>query len=156
MHAQRLLTRLGLSAGTNGTPKVVRSLPLNVAGLQPMRTLLAHVLHRRRTRNGAVSALAATLAEDGIVVIPEFLPVPLFEAVQAEFRGALEHASTLRLEKTATSHVFVRYEDSSRRMGRFEEGAIDHDYVTIMPDDSDYPLIREHLFKNERLLGLIR
>lgn len=156
MHPQRVLTRLGLSPETNGTPKVVRSLPLNVAGLQPVRTLLAHMLHRRRTRHGATSATAATLAEDGIVVIPQFLPVPLFDAVRTEFHRALEHASTLPLEKTATSHVFIRYEDSSRRMGRFEEGAIDHDYVTIMPEDSDYPMIRQHLFKNERLLGLIR
>jgi hypothetical protein len=155
MHAQRVLTRLGLSAETSGTPKVVRSLPLNAAGLQAMRTLLAHFLHRRRTRNGATSAVAVTLAEEGIVVIPDFLPAPLFDAVQAEFRRALEHASTLQLEKTTTSHVFVRYEDSSRRMGRFEEGAIDHDYVTIVPDDSDCPVIREHLLKNERVLGLI-
>jgi hypothetical protein len=156
MHAQRALTRLGLSAETGGTPKVVRSLPLNVAGLQAVRTLLAHYLHRRRTRNGAMSPLAATLAEEGIVIIPEFLPLPLFDAVRAEFRGALEHASTLPLEKTATSHVFVRYEDASRRMGRFEEGTIDHNYVTIMPDDSNCPLIQEHLLRNERMLSLIR
>ena len=156
MHVQRVLTRLGLSAETDGTPKVVRSRLLNAAGLQAFRTFLAHFLHRRRTRNGAPSALAATLAEEGIVVIPEFLPAPVFEAVQAEFRRALDHASTLPLEKTATSHVFVRYEDSSRRVGRFEEGAIDHDYVTIVPEGSDCPLIREHLLSNERVLGLIR
>ena len=156
MHADRALTRLGLSPETSGTPKIVRSRLLNAAGLQVMRTLLAHSLHRRRTRNGATSALAVGLAEEGIVVIPEFLPVPMFDGVQAEFRRALEHASTLPLEKTTTSHVFVRYEDSSRRAGRFEEGVIDHDYVTIMPDESDLPVIREHLLKNERLLGLIR
>ena len=74
-----------------------------------------------------------TLAEEGIVLIPDFLPPPVFAAVQAEFRSALDHASTLRLEKTATSHVFVQYEDSSRRAGRFEEGVIDHDYVTVWP-----------------------
>jgi ectoine hydroxylase-related dioxygenase (phytanoyl-CoA dioxygenase family) len=156
VHPQRALTRLGLSAETYGTPKVVRSLLLNAAGLQAMRALLARFLHRRRTRNGSTSALVATLAEEGIVVIPEFLPVPLFDAVRAEFRRALEHASTLRLEKTVTSHVAVQYEDSSKRVGRFEEGVIDHDYVTVMPHDSDFPMIREHLLKNERLLGLIR
>lgn len=155
MRAQRVLTRLGLSAETSGTPKVVRSRLLNVAGLQAARTLLAHYLHRRRTRNGATSAVAATLAEEGIVVIPDFLPAPLFEAVRAEFHRALEHASTVQLEKTTTSHVFVRYEDASRRMGLFEEGAIDHPYVTLKPDDSDWPMIREHLLQNERVLGLI-
>jgi hypothetical protein len=152
---QRALTRLGISPETPGTPKVVRSLALNAAGLQVVRTLLAHYLHRRRTHNGMTSAWAATLAEEGIVVIPEFLPAPVFAAVQAEFRRALEHVSTLRLEKTATSHVFVQYEDASRRMGRFEEGVIDHDYVTVWPDDSDFPMIREHLLKNKRLIGLV-
>ena len=152
---QRALTRLGVSPETAGTPKVVRSLPLNAAGLQVARTLLAHVLHRRRTRNRVTSDLALTLAEQGIVVIPDFLPAPLFAGVQAEFRRALDHLATLRLEKTATSHVFVQYEDSSRRMGRYEEGVIDHHYVTVLPDDSDFPMIREHLLKNERLLGLV-
>jgi len=152
---QRALTRLGLSPETTGTPKVVRSLPLNVAGLQVMRTLLAEFLHRRRTRNRVTSDHAVTLAEEGIVVIPEFLPAPVFAAVQAEFRRALEHAATVRLEKTATHRVFVQYEDASRRIGRFEEGVIDHDYVAVWPDDSDCPMIREHLLKNKRLLGLV-
>jgi len=109
MHVQRVLTRLGLSAETDGTPKVVRSRLLNAAGLQAFRTFLAHFLHRRRTRHGAPSALAATLAEEGIVVIPEFLPAPVFEAVQAEFRRALDHAVALarRYDSTITvMHVF--------------------------------------------------
>ena len=153
---QRALTRLGISPETAGTPKVVRSLPLNVAGLQVARTLLAHVLHRRRTRNRVTSDFAVTLAEEGIVVIPDFLPSPVFAAVQVEFRRALEQAASVRLEKTTTTHVAVQYEDSSKRMGRFEEGVIDHDYVTVLPNDSNFPMIREHLLKNERLLGLVR
>ena len=156
MRAPQALTRLGLSAETNGTPKVVRSPLLNAAGLQAIRTLLADLLHRRRTRNGAQSAWARTLADEGIVIIPDFLPAPVFADVQAEFRRALERASTSRLEKTATSHVFVQYEDSSKRVGRFEEGAIDHDYAIVMPDDSDFPMIRDHLLESERLLRLIR
>ena len=153
---QRVLTRLGLSPETDVTPKVVRSLPLNAAGLQVVRTLVAHFLHRRRTRNAVTSDQAVTLAREGIVVIPDFLPAAVFAAVQEEFRRALEYASTLRLEKTVTTHVSVQYEDSSRRMGRFEEGVIDHDYVTVLPNDSDFPMIRKHLLENERLLGLVR
>ena len=161
VHTQRALVRrvqarLGLSTEPGGTPKVVRSPLLNAAGLQVMRALLARFLHQRRTRHGSKSAVATTLSEEGIVVIPEFLSPALFDDVRAEFRRAFEHASTLRLEKTVTSHVAVQYEDSSKRFGRFEEGVIDHDYVIVMPGDSDFPMIREHLLKNERLLALIR
>ncbi len=160
MHAQRVLTRLGLSAETDGTPKVVRSRLLNAAGLQPLRTFLAHFLHRRRTRNGAPSALAATLAEEGIVVIPEFLPAPVFEAVQAEFRRALDHALHLAAREDGDQSRIRSVRGLLEAYGSIRRGShrprLRHDHAgrfRLPPDPGASPQERASARPDSRNLG---
>lgn len=72
---------------TASVAKYVRSPLLNRMGVQVARTMLAHGIHSTRRvplRAAATPEQLAALDEDGIVVIPDFLPASRFDEVRRQ------------------------------------------------------------------------
>jgi hypothetical protein len=104
----------------------------NRLGMQVFRTLGKRVMYALR---GSRSHVAGSLADDGVIVLPEFLPHDVWAQISAEFDAA--------------ELTFVPY-------GGAERGRIHVATYTLAETGEDFPVMREHLQHNPSILEMAR
>lgn len=83
--------------------KTVDSRALNVAGVQPLRAVLARFLYKLRP--GSRDPMATELSRTGIIVCEDFLPPAAFTAAQREAQEYMGENSPKILHKDGTTEV---------------------------------------------------
>lgn len=106
----------------------------NRAGYQVIRTLGERLrwLARPCPAHTELPPWLETLERDGVVVIPDFLPEPVFAAIREEFDR-------------------VREEMPFTVFGPRERGRIHVATLEVTPEDDRFPMIHEHLSSNESI-----
>lgn len=108
-----------------GTNKVVDSKLLNLLGVQVQRTLAARLIYnlRRVSVDKAIKDKVDELRNEGIVLLPDFLPPDHFEGIQREYLPLLEENAD---KLTVYRHGPNTYELADIR--NFDRGVLPYTY----------------------------
>jgi hypothetical protein len=120
--------------------KLVSSPAMNKMGAQPFRIVAARTLRNLRpyrpAANRDFAGYSHALNQDGMVVIPDFLPADLFEQIRAESRSLVADTSKVTRQITTGPNTLFGY-----------------DFDGSLLDLKDYPAISQ-FYQNPNLLFL--